>query len=469
MCGIFCLLSLSGARCELDKTICKSLQRRGPDSSRDVAVMGPNSSYWCLFSAHLLHMRGLFTPQPVQDDAGNILMWNGEIFGGLPVMPEENDTDVTCRRLSTCKTPSEVLSVLSAIQGPWGLVYYQRAEDFLWFGRDFFGRRSLLWKFEAEILTLTSVAAQASDESNWKEIPAVGVFRVDLKETARSGSMSFEVFPWTYTGSCRTSLCSQNLQESVPSGCSAVINQAGLVLNSPVCPLNVSLPNPVLRTETRSDSGLSVEDLLRSREKPVEVDRLIDVLSEAVKRRVQPRPYRPEDDPPSNDSANVAVLFSGGIDSMILAALADRHIPAHQLIDLLNVAFRLQEPEQQKKTTEKPAKDKNKSSDSMTDWAQTFNHFNVPDRLTGRAGLKELQELNPERRWRFVEINVTQEELQTMRQERICHLVHPLETVLDDSIGCAVWFAARGAGVEGQRPFSSSAKVIQTLRAFYLM
>lgn len=71
--------------------------------------------------------------------------------------------------------------------------------------------------------------------------------------------------------------------------------------------------------------------------------------------------------------------------------------------------------------------------------------------------------MNPERKWNFVEINVTQEELQKMREERICHLVYPLDTVLDDSIGCAVWFAARGAGIimeDGdQRAFTSSAKV----------
>ena len=32
------------------------------------------------------------------------------------------------------------------------------------------------------------------------------------------------------------------------------------------------------------------------------------------------------------------------------------------------------------------------------------------------------------------------------RSDYITHLVYPLETVLDDSIGCALWFAARGEG-----------------------
>ena len=32
------------------------------------------------------------------------------------------------------------------------------------------------------------------------------------------------------------------------------------------------------------------------------------------------------------------------------------------------------------------------------------------------------------------------------RTQHISHLIYPLNTVLDDSIGCALWFAARGNG-----------------------
>ncbi len=35
----------------------------------------------------------------------------------------------------------------------------------------------------------------------------------------------------------------------------------------------------------------------------------------------------------------VGILFSGGLDSMVLAALASRHIPQQESIDLINVAF----------------------------------------------------------------------------------------------------------------------------------
>uniref|UniRef100_UPI0037E923E7 asparagine synthetase domain-containing protein 1 n=1 Tax=Semicossyphus pulcher TaxID=241346 RepID=UPI0037E923E7 len=473
MCGIFCLLSLSPAQIEWDKTVHEHLKRRGPNLSRDLTVRGTTPCYQCLFSAHVLHMRGLLTPQPVQDNAGNVLLWNGEIFGGVPVMPEENDTAVISQRLSSCNNPSEILSVLSSMRGPWGFVYYQKAADCLWFGRDFFGRRSLLWKFDADInaLTLTSVAACSSgpDECIWQEVPAAGVYRIDLKAVTEGGSVVFEVYPWAHGGNDLVSSCSDAVLASVPSGCAAVMNQAGLTLTSPVCPLNTSIPESSNEQEIHPNScAKDLEQLLASKDKNDEVNNLIDVLSEAVRRRVQSLPFRRQEDSPlTYKQASVAILFSGGIDSMILAALADCHIPAHQPIDLLNVAFKLQEPKKQKESAKKPKKHKNKpTGDKAGVDSPISSPFDVPDRITGRAGLKELQDLNPERRWNFVEVNVTQEELQEMRQERVCHLVHPLDTVLDDSIGCAVWFAARGSGFitedDDQRPFTSSAKVILT-------
>lgn len=369
---------------------------------------------------------------------------------------EENDTSVFSQHLSSCSSPSEILSLLATIRGPWAFVYYQKAGDYLWFGRDFFGRRSLLWKFDAEAnsLSLASVASLTPDPDGgrWLEVPAVGVYRMDLKSFG--SDVVIEVYPWARKQEDLFSNCRESFFSSVPAGCTAVRNQSGLVLSAPVCPLNTTTPEILEETEAnlKSHPRLNhLEELLLSRNTTNAPTRLMDVLSEAVRRRVQSLPFHGPA-PPVGDQANVAILFSGGIDSMILAALADRHLPDHQAIDLLNVAFKLREPKKTKETAKKPA------------FIKASSPFDVPDRITGRAGLEELKELNRSRKWNFVEINITQEELQRMRGEHVCHLVSPLETVLDDSIGCAVWFAARGTGFimeDGdQKPFMSSAKVI---------
>jgi len=52
-------------------------------------------------------------------------------------------------------------------------------------------------------------------------------------------------------------------------------------------------------------------------------------------------------------------------------------------------------------------------------------------------------------------------------------LILPLTTVLDDSIGCALWFAARGKGLLDGMPYTTTARVSKrsvdsVLHAFFL-
>lgn len=46
------------------------------------------------------------------------------------------------------------------------------------------------------------------------------------------------------------------------------------------------------------------------------------------------------------------------------------------------------------------------------------------------------------------------------RSEVIKDLLYPLETVLDDSIGCALWFAARGHGLKNGESYKTTARVV---------
>lgn len=480
MCGICCVVSLSPRTCLLKDKVRKHLTNRGPDHSKDVTKTETNPDYKCLFSAHVLQMRGGLTPQPLQDSAGNLLLWNGEIFGGLEVGPEENDTIVLLQHLSVQEDSMGICKVLSQIRGPWSFVYYEVAKHCIWFGRDYFGRRSLLWHLDPRevILTLTSVAScpSASDQSPWHEVPAAGVYRLDLKECAsHSKELTIEVFPWGHIDDHPSVHTLNYVWEDLPVYATVVPNLSGMFLYAPVCPMNMSMlapERPIADVQSPQHSLKDLEELLKQTRKVENVNKLIEVLSEAVRRRVQSlpcrRPFMEHTDP--NNEADIAILFSGGIDSMILAVLADRHVAAGKPIDLLNVAFKLRETKMQTQSTTKGKKPKQGATEEQPKQGNyNLTHcFDVPDRITGRAGLLELQHLNPERRWNFVEINITPDELQRTRQERISHLVHPLDTVLDDSIGCAVWFAAKGIGMamDGaeEKPHTSTAKVIRIMQ-----
>ena len=143
------------------------------------------------------------------------------------------------------------------------------------------------------------------------------------------------------------------------------------------------------------------------------VDSFIEHLSAAVAARVQQLPL--SDD---REQSDVAVLFSGGVDSLLLAVLAHRHIRPECPIDLINVAFGQDDQEK----------------------------FDVPDRRSGLSAFEALKAQFPERRWQMVIVNVRKSELQRERRSRISRLVRPCDTVLDDSIGCVIWFAAQAKG-----------------------
>jgi asparagine synthetase B (glutamine-hydrolysing) len=133
------------------------------------------------FSASLLQLRG-DTPcslTPLHDtSSGDILCYNGEIFGGLEVVPGQNDgiallhaliTSTGTKALQACRyhhnpmsyviflpsnshqfmtlydillsvfDPTDVPCLLSRLRGPWSVIYWRNSTQTLWFGRDVMG------------------------------------------------------------------------------------------------------------------------------------------------------------------------------------------------------------------------------------------------------------------------------------------------------------------------------------------
>lgn len=110
------------------------------------------------------------------------------------------------------------------------------------------------------------------------------------------------------------------------------------------------------------------------------VNKLKDLLFKSVKRRVVTKPEFCQNCLLKNidcKHAKIGILFSGGLDSAIIALISDNFVPEDEPIDLFNVSF---------------ARDDKKKFDI------------VPDRKTGKRTLQELRLLCPKRHWNFVEV-----------------------------------------------------------------
>ncbi|XP_078573773.1 asparagine synthetase domain-containing protein 1-like isoform X2 [Branchiostoma floridae x Branchiostoma japonicum] len=590
MCGICCVLSRGPTEaCQQSTPIIQqvreNLLRRGPDCHhllQDVGLTSdPTTQHYGTFLGSVLHMRGEITQQPSQDQCGNILLWNGEIFDGIKVEEDQNDTCVLQQLLAASHGEEGLLQLFQSIKGPWAFIYWQACSKQLWFGRDYFGRRSLLWRLsdgETDAFALSSVTARPEpQDGQWQEIPAKGIFCISVESWVAGSELSIKWYPWQHeNGTTNPSSPELFADEDCHLHTSLSIKKMDSGPRSPVLPFNRELPDhehqlidlssEIDRTSAKNGLQLQASSSREARagpdmcasnvvgkntEKlaamPDILDQIVDeklktlavqliaVLGEAVKRRVfnvprgsesyeakstvqkqhveqldsleilQDRAEQLSDDAtgdglslggasaaPSTtaipavkigcpelfsevamrtaamqDSAEkncsekcrVAILFSGGVDSMVIAALADRFVPLDEPIDLLNVAF------QQKGKQHQPGKKKGSKNQREVVYDDPFR---VPDRITGLQGLEELVRINPSRHWNFVEVNVTLDELREKRSQHVSHLLYPLQTVLDDSIGCAIWFAARGRGRlancpdknQADQPYCSPAKVL---------
>ncbi|KAJ8305594.1 hypothetical protein KUTeg_016139 [Tegillarca granosa] len=515
------------------------LSRRGPDVSDKMQVTIHENKILNMIG-HVLHLRGQVTPQPLSDPEGNVLLWNGEIFGGIElqrkhvvinlgnksditqVKEEENDTEILLKLLSQSSVASHIINTTSLIQGPWAFIYWQKM-----------------------ILNTYSDANNGSskpgiNEIEYLEVPSVGLYCVTFPRSCDTDNCKLDIhlYPWyraVWPGTM-DKVDVGSLNDRLYPGYSSSHVTFSLDLDQqvpsqiPVLNKKIPLSESVDRSKEKIDSQKYIQNLIQE---DVNLnllsDQLIHVLQMAVCKRVYNQPdlhqrhktgashntalcsgnkeieesldmevkgqqtpnsgeswpsdnindsnckftstvgnqngkasnispnsghqklevledrmssctiTEPDDVVKNNisvcnnyvyvtnltrsevnieRSAKVAILFSGGIDSAVITALVD-------------------------------------SCDGQQRW-------NVPDRQTGYTALSEL---NPKRKWNFILVNVTLEELKKVRSDHVRHLVYPLDTVLDDSIGCAVWFAARGEGILGNgdhigQPYKSRAKVI---------
>ncbi|GAA6013581.1 hypothetical protein JCM10207_004781 [Rhodosporidiobolus poonsookiae] len=457
-----------------------AVETRGPDAHNTLIrhVRSSKTFHFELrFHASILHMRGDgVTLQPFVSDNGDVFLWNGEIFDGLEVAPEENDGQKLFEQIQSYG-PSNFFAAIRDIEGPYAFIFYQAEYQRLYFARDPLGRRSLLFHPptpESPFLFLSSTApGKDFPLQDWEEVSCESVHcyhLLDLKGKSWSvdGRRGLSSYP-RYSRSLGLSpdiliYPFDRLVTSLPKPGSLV----------PVSPSNPS--EPILTSQL----ALLLQSFLAE-------------LERAVRARVSTVPPVP---PPPD--ARIGVLFSGGIDCTTIALVADRVMPEGEAIDLINVAFenprkiRAKEGANGGKKAKKGGKGKERDDDAMEldeaspapetpssmaedavevdpsdpteaagdASAASFpaSHpppppnstiYDVPDRLTARASWDELKRLKPNRRWNLVEVNVPYQEMLEHRQ-KVIDLMKPQRTVMDLSIAIAFYFAACGQGIRSQ-------------------
>ncbi|KAG0262418.1 hypothetical protein DFQ27_002344 [Actinomortierella ambigua] len=514
MCGILFSLCSSDAEHELYPATWETLQalntKRGPSAQGGhsailpVAAASSQALHRLEFYGAVLHLRGdSVCQQPHVSPLDNILLWNGEVFDGLIVGQHDNDGKVLMDALEAVagadplEHERQLLAVMSRIEGPFAFVYYHNVSKRLFFGRDCLGRRSLLWHRSNQtseapfLLTSVGYSRHQANCLSLDEVPANGFYSLSVDDP----TCTLTHYPWRQQDAIIDTSSTPSM--TLPFGRVNDTIPTGDQLSKPFPPdAKMDAAHPELVPEMSAEMKQAVHDMIAT-------------LGDSVRRRVQhiPRTGLPHE-------ARVGILFSGGLDCLCLAALADRFLPKGEAIDLLNVGFenprsqraraaeaalalkkknnnnkakqqknpQSKHPRSQKGDSAPPPPQEDDApqatttsstspSSSTTDdkdapaqqqqqqqqAQQQHAKYNVPDRITGYESLAELRRIAPDRHWNFVEVNVPFAEAMEQR-EAILERIAPLDTVMDLSIAMAFWFAARGVGELKQEMMTTTKK-----------
>lgn len=196
MCGIFCAISRT-THIAPSSELRDRLRRRGPDSEKTVRIFTEGAHL--TFCSTVLSLRGAKTvTQPFQDaDDHYILCWNGEAwsFDGEP--RTGNDTEAVHRLLMDIfasstedhspealnQSAAHVATALSRVAGPYAFMFYDAPRRRAFVGRDFLGRRSLLFRITPTGDLIFSSVCCGDHAEGWQELSADGVCCFSLRNT----------------------------------------------------------------------------------------------------------------------------------------------------------------------------------------------------------------------------------------------------------------------------------------------
>ncbi|WVR03597.1 hypothetical protein IAU60_000589 [Kwoniella sp. DSM 27419] len=320
MCGLTLTIHVApripsdpGTQEDLFASLGQANARRGPDVQRSHAELVELPSGHILevtLSCAVLGLRGDLTAQPMVGTRG-VLGWNGQVFEGLGVGRDENDTRQIFDRL---EAGEEVQDVLRGIEGPFAFIYLDLIHQTIHYQLDPLSRRSLL------IHPVDPCSSSAGTVEQF-------VLSSCRSSLGREQSVEMRALLGGEGGVLRLKdIC---VSPAVGPGLDRInVSQAlhtRQTLDSPESSTAWTRVKPTCTSLPDDDLALD-DDAIRD-----EVPRFIDELRASIKRRVENIP-----DPSSGD-ARVAVLFSGGIDCTFLACLLHQLSGRDAVVELKRV------------------------------------------------------------------------------------------------------------------------------------
>ncbi|GMM38576.1 putative asparagine synthase [Saccharomycopsis crataegensis] len=379
------------------KSLVPKILARGPNyaSLMTHSISSPSSSINLRMFSSVLSLRAPFTSQPISDSR-YILQFNGELYNEDLLennVCNHNDTSYYSSKLAeTLGTEEEVIKVIRLIKGEFSYVVVDKVENKVYFGKDSVGRRSLFHRIEDGELYVSSIYPHG--ESDWKDCEAGIIYVLNLNTA-----------DWNHLAETPRSII--EVTKTVSTG-------------------------PESKTQDDIDYVAGFLEVFRKSIK----DRMMTIepfhFKDLGNEYVPPCDltnaiYDQENSSVECTNAQFGILFSGGIDCTLIAGICGELLTKScestspkPTIDLLNVSF--------------------------NNRRTNLSYDATPDRKLGLRSYKSLQEMFPNVKYNFVEVNVSYEEY-LKGKERVKKLMWPCNTEMDLSIAIAFYFASRGWGV----------------------
>lgn len=301
------------------------ISSRGPDYLKYLQFYHSGLNFQ-LFSS-VLSLRQPFFPQPIQNH-GIVLQFNGELYNQECL--HSNDTEFIMNRLldnmASYDREDGILRTVTELVGEFAFTIHDLIGSKIYFGRDYIGRRSLLYDFNKSSSEMVISSLPPGYKNSFIECKSYEIMILNTK------SLTLDAIGY------------ETLWETYNSSNKLVFNPQTTLFD-----FNQSINNKLLKLGQYLNNAC---DLRQSTIQPLH---------------------------PNANESNIGILFSGGLDCTVLASLISKNLrdSTNAKIDLITVGF--DNPRTNLKASESP--DRKLSKKSWFNLCKLYNSDHLTIRL----------------------------------------------------------------------------------------